>query len=659
MSQALVWNFVASIQHTLDEAAGLNAPTPTVVLPEEGTELVASVVDDHDDDQRHAHRLVSSTESTVEHTHDAAGDRVGSSDRNETSSDENDEAAAEADDTHCEDERHSDSSAGGGGGQLVDPLLACDVSPGSGVPFQAPMTATPPPDAAQAPSFVQEPPGEGSVREQQLESLVYSLQQRIDQWKPMLATIDALKLEGQSLSHELGAERERWKLAVHERKAAVAKLDASQEQLNALKAKETRWMETHTTLQDANQVLKERVAILEATMIRHSDDLRIAGEAKADAEERYRALAARLAETHDESVAQQERDALLHQSELDRLQEALLQERQAHRQAVLDYEHQHVALQRDLAATEARAHAAESRLLDSDGTASAGMHELVLQCRRAEESIAALQKQLAGKQEQIVSLTRAQSEADAAAAEASLRLEQRIRAAAADRKLLEAEHSKTTAALTKAQLRCDELLRSHEDMRARSEALDHELSMLRKQPQRLAKVEDGRTSQQPASVSGASADKNSQEYPVENYDEASNIVSLLRQQPTASSPLNAPSQHQQQRLEREIARLTKEVRRLKSIEQASARIQSQLDALVPQHDMLLQMYGQLEEQLEDARSDARQIKSVYQRQLDLMAKELEKMSFVAPRSNGGRGIDGDDAGIVHEVLVARNKTDTA
>lgn len=662
-----MWNIVASIQQTLDEAAGLNqqpgsqgdkVPEITTVSDGEGQESVLASLTNAAIMDGLAQNITSDLGSQPPHGTSGSSDTMVNS-----SGEDNDGGSAEPE--VCSSTLHEEDVATGPAEPLAQhsPAIpvceadsttaivsAAEILPLDDMAARTEVSSTskasrtqggelasgkaPREDPASAdvvPASVSpalppaaSPPAEGvtSAKELQLAAMVHSLQHKLEQCKPIMATVDALKNEGQLLSQQLGIERERWKQAVQEKKSAVSRAEQLQEQLTSYKTKEARWAETQASLQESNQSLKERVAVLESNIIKKAEEIRSIAEGRADAEERFRALSARLADTSDEANAQHERDTLLHQSEIERLEEMLLAEQQAHRQATSEHEQQLVALQRDLSATEARAHSAETQLLDYSRSASVGLQDLMREGQQAAETVQALQRQLAQKQDAITNLTIAQAASDAAATEAALQFEGRFKAAINGRKQSELELSKATAALAKAQLRCEELLRSQGELQTQNELLQDEVRKLRAIPHtRSTSTTDAPEANPPSPLAASRGGI--------HLNEAALVVSLLAHTPPpASPPLSAASgatpahQLHQQRLEREVARLTKEVRRLKAIEVAAARHKAQLDALVPQHDVLLQMYGQMEEQLEDARSDAKQIKGVYQQQLDQLANAL-------------------------------------
>lgn len=564
-----MWNIVASIQQTLDEAAGLNERPSDAHVIDVNNDVLDLVHHHPQDDTSDGGEISPRTTSQP----------VAVADLKESSIDASDEA-------------------GGVTQSLVH--LEHDSNTNDVPPSPQPSTR------CERSSDI----GEFSQREQQLVHLAQSLQQRLEQWKPIVGTVEALKSEGASLSRALGAERERAKQALHERKALAAKLDAANELIHAHASKEKHWADAQASFRESESSLKQRVATLEAAMVRQADDLRRLSEANAETDERYRDALAQLQREQEAHRALQERDESTFHAQVELLQEELLQARQAHRQAMVESEQQFAAVQRDLSSTEARAHAAESKLLDSSCTAAAGMQDLVLQCERMAATISALQQQLASKQEHIATLIHSQKAIEATAAETSSRLEDRAKKLAAERKALMDDHERTVAALAKAHAHNEELSRLNDGLQSSLAMYKHELEVAERN--RAQKEED---SLKLTAITGNDARRGGVAANPPLTDGEGTKHDDVSQTPPAPSGL--------QRMEREVARLTKEVRRLKLVEQSAARYKAQLDELLPQHDVLLQMYGMLEEQLHDARADAQQVKSVFQHQLDMMGRELE------------------------------------
>jgi hypothetical protein len=76
------------------------------------------------------------------------------------------------------------------------------------------------------------------------------------------------------------------------------------------------------------------------------------------------------------------------------------------------------------------------------------------------------------------------------------------------------------------------------------------------------------------------------------------------------------------RCEQELLRCTQRLELLLGVEKEVVGLRAQLHALTIQHDLLLQMYGQLEEELRDVKDDAETAKTALKQQVQALGDQL-------------------------------------
>lgn len=417
------------------------------------------------------------------------------------------------------------------------------------------------------------------------------------------ALVEALKREGEQLSAKLGAERERVKSLNKEKKALDDIVLELQETIRDYSTKETQWNEESAAQRLQETLLRARISELETLSMKQANEMGRLSCELSDAVARLTATEA----LRQSEAAETSRDAEQVRKNLEEkiasLETDMNHLRSVNKRQIIEYDTRNASLQRELNEALQRAHIAEGKLLDSHYEASGSLQELAAQLDDSVQAQQRLQVQLRAKVAECSALA---SRAKASDDECQRRVDEWSHKHAAvqqENHRLSVECDKKDAALAKEHLRNQTMSSLVEALRRERDDLQAALSRFPPSPPMPAVSAAIVSPSKEATRVGPSPSPTAAEVEYQSRQSAGSLT----------------------RVDRELARLTRELRRLRGVEADAERYKAQLDQLMPQHDLILQMYGQLQEELVDVKADLSEAKGIYQHQIAELGAIIERM----------------------------------
>jgi hypothetical protein len=439
--------------------------------------------------------------------------------------------------------------------------------------------------------------------------------------------VQKLQEEGQALSTEIGLERRKVKTLQGEKKSLEAQLAAAMEQIEELKLEKQQWHAAKAATTAAEAAARERSSTLESLVARQSNELSAYGTKCAALEQKWTLSVAAAEEAESkwakvlDDVKQEHHEATQAiVSEKDRVAQSL-------RRTIQELDYRVSQLERELTATAQRANTAESKLVDNSCTASSSVKELTAQLDQMSVAQQRLQQLFQSKQSEYTAL------------DASTRnLRQRAEAA-------ESALSQNSASAAATQARIHELEEALKREHHKATVLSDMFDQSKKQAD-LLKVQVAELKHVVNDLQQASAEKSvaaavARLEPVAGMMHASPSVEGSGGNLNGSSSVHNSSKHgwppasiakqgnalptTSRAIEKELAQCTRELHRLRQVESEAASLKEQLALLTTQHDVVLQMFGQAQEELQDCRSDLAESKGIFRSQIEELAKQLEML----------------------------------
>jgi hypothetical protein len=439
--------------------------------------------------------------------------------------------------------------------------------------------------------------------------------------------VEVLQKEGQQLSQELGLERGKVKTLLSEKKALEARLASALQQCEEFEEERQLLQQARGTAAASEATLRERVLSLESLVARQSSELGTYGTKVASLEQRLSTESAQKEASEMnftqqlESAEQQHNEAMKQfGSDKDRVAQSL-------RRTIQELDVRVSELERDLSATAQRAHQAESKLVDSHFNASSDAKELTTQLDLMSSAQSRLQQQLSTKQAECATLHATVKDCQKRATDAESALREKTTLDMGAAKQIESLEE----ALKKEQHKNSVITDLFDHTKKQADGMKAQIVSLR---QTVSDLQQAATQQSLARIGNATAVvnkvKSSNELPIDalrgatNHDVATNGVYSAAQQSTTALPHNRT-------IEKELAQCTREVQRLRLVEAECEQVKKQLAMLTTQHDVVLQMFGQAQEELMDCRSDLQESKTIFRSQMDVLAQQMESAQKLRAR----------------------------
>ncbi|EAN86403.1 hypothetical protein C3747_280g12 [Trypanosoma cruzi] len=407
--------------------------------------------------------------------------------------------------------------------------------------------------------------------------------------------LEALEREGMELSTKLGNERERYKLLYEKKTQLESRVETLEKKLAQCALKEEEFQKSiaasHTDCEAAKQHAEELrvfVEVQESKLQQLQRQLTSAKQSRAE-----------LVVEHEKELAQQKAELTFQRESMSGALVSLQREKEAIASSLqrtqMEYERRIQELENKLLQANRRADQAEVRLTDHERSVLAPLRELRAalddverqkrllmeeveywkgECSAAERSRESEKKHFTQR------LADAQSEVQVAH-------DERL---AAEQELQEfrGKHSQAHKALERA-------LERASDAEAKKEQLSIALEEV------VRRMEDASSSNNnistPNSISHVGIGEMTRHSPISIEGGANSTRVPLFQVETTES-VGDFCRGSRSRAERELVRQAVEIERLRRVEEEGAEAKRKLLALAAQHDLLMQMYGELQEELQ-------------------------------------------------------------
>ena len=456
--------------------------------------------------------------------------------------------------------------------------------------------------------------------------------------------IRLLEVEGIQLAEQLGHERERCKTLLTEKKTLEKKAEELVATVGELTNREKSFAESREATIRSEAAMREKLSHLQATMMQLNNDF---ASKSAELVSLQQATAS-MTNSHGEAEKQL-RDELQGQREqyelrLQELGEDVDRHKSELRRSLVEHEMRVSALEREVAQANQRAHAAENRAFEAHRQEHESAQVVMAQSQHDAVNVSRLQTALAQKTRENHTLTSTVTElqkqvSDLEAAGTARVLKHMAAMEAREKELrdcrvhLEREVHRRESVLCRLTATEMELSILHQQLQTAQAAptttstgsISHQFELA--SPSRSTLLAERDTAD--TSISGSNATSSEVDAVLHHIITTAPTSSNTLQ--TTSSTIATSSNH---RVEKELARVSVELQRLRGVEAKHDTCRRQLVSLTAQHDVLLQMYGQLEEELQDARDDARDGKVEFKKQIDFLGNEVmimrEQLQVLAP-----------------------------
>lgn len=408
----------------------------------------------------------------------------------------------------------------------------------------------------------------------------------------------ALMEEGQQLAKDLHNERERVKTIYAEKKLLESRIDAFTSELESANSKQRQWHDQEQMMQ-ANIVqlesqLKDCRAKISSLSRNTEDQVSQASTLRQEMthlEQTICAMKTHHSETMEKEAESAAREIAKARAENDALRQEL-------RRSVVDLEKQLATKERDLVTLASRANIAESRNLELANSVSDSTGELHDELRRAESRIgvakreaAALEAELSKTATELGLLRKTVKDVERSAAERIATLQEQLQSLKNANEVHKREKHRDEARIRAAQLRIAELTEDNERLAAA----------------RAQAVAAAAASSRESHLTRSNATEAKEETQERSILQEINVVS------------SAPS-----RSEKLLARAAVELQELRQTRDSLAKAEQREAHVIQQHDMLLQMYGQKEEECNELRLRMDVSLQSYRAQVDELARQLEE-----------------------------------
>ncbi|EKF38550.1 hypothetical protein MOQ_001247 [Trypanosoma cruzi marinkellei] len=407
--------------------------------------------------------------------------------------------------------------------------------------------------------------------------------------------LEALEREGMELSTKLGNERERYKLLYEKKTQLESRVEKLEKKLAQCALKEEEFQKSiaasHTDCEAAKK---------------HADELRVLVEAQESKIQQLQRQLKSAKQNHAELVAEHEKELVQQKSELIFQRESTsgaLVSLQREKEAIalslqrtqMEYEQRIQELENKLLQANRRADQAEMRLTDHERSVLAPLRELRAALEDVERQKRLLMEEVEYWKGECSAAERSRESEKKHFTQRLADAQSEVQVARDERLAAEQELQECRGKYLQVHKALERALERASDAEAKKEQLSIALEEV------VRRMEDAsgsnNNSSTPNSIPRTGIGEMTRHSPI-STDGGANSTRVPLFQVEAAESVGDVCRGSRSRAERELVRQAVEIERLRRVEEEGAEAKRKLSALAAQHDLLMQMYGELQEELQ-------------------------------------------------------------
>ncbi|RNF07790.1 hypothetical protein TraAM80_03164 [Trypanosoma rangeli] len=405
--------------------------------------------------------------------------------------------------------------------------------------------------------------------------------------------MEALEREGSELSRKLGKERERYK-SLYEKKTQVEnRLEVLEQKIAQFALREEEFQQRIAASHTDCETAKQRAEELSALLKEQEGDVRLLQQQLTSAKQSY----AEVVSHHEKEISEQRTELKLQKENTSGMLVSMQQEKEALvsslQQNQLEYERRIQELESKLIQANRRTAHAEMRLTDHERSALAPLREL----RAALDDVERQKKQLMEEVEywkgEFSAMERGRESEKKYFTQRLADMQSEIQSMQNEKLAFEQELQQSRVKHSQLQRALENSLERASHVEATKEQLTMALEEARRQVDSASNSNNSTIALTPNVRMGESA-----RHQPPSFDESSGGTLRPLFPADAVESVSNVCRSNRSRVDRELVRQAVEIERLRRVEEEGAEAKQKLLVLAAQHDLLMQMYGQLREELQ-------------------------------------------------------------